>query len=61
MHTQLVAAAQKGARAVGYELDKELVQRAQAAIKEAGVEGLCRVIRGDAAKADVTAATIICM
>lgn len=36
----LVAAAQRGARAVGYELDSELVSRANAAISNAQVCGV---------------------
>uniref|UniRef100_A0A7S0WQ03 Methyltransferase domain-containing protein n=1 Tax=Chlamydomonas leiostraca TaxID=1034604 RepID=A0A7S0WQ03_9CHLO len=57
----LVAAAKLGARAVGYELDAQLVQTANDAIKAARVQELCRVIRGDAGKADVSTATIICI
>lgn len=39
----LIAAAQRGARAIGYEIDPFLVRRSRAAIRAAGVEGLAEV------------------
>ncbi|KAJ9516594.1 hypothetical protein QJQ45_015224 [Haematococcus lacustris] len=55
----LIAAAQRGAQAEGWELDPELCAEAEATIARAGLQGQCRVVRGDAARADVGRATII--
>ncbi len=57
----LVAAARRGARAVGYELDPELVRDAVQIARTGGVEHLVRVVRADAATADVSDATVIAL
>ncbi|PNH07493.1 hypothetical protein TSOC_006036, partial [Tetrabaena socialis] len=57
----LVAAARRGARCVGYELDPELVRDAVQAARTAGVEQLVRVVRADAATANVAEATVIAL
>src|SRR5688572_26810155 len=35
----LIAAARRGAKAVGYEIDPELVEQSRAAVREAGLSG----------------------
>jgi len=58
----VVAAAQKyGARAVGIDLDRELVAASIAAAAEAGVTGRVRFLRMDATKADLSEATVVTM
>src|SRR5215472_13263220 len=43
----IAAARDRGARAVGIEIDPDLVARSREAIREAGLEGRVRVHRGD--------------
>ncbi|EFJ48878.1 hypothetical protein VOLCADRAFT_90588 [Volvox carteri f. nagariensis] len=57
----LLAAARRGARCVGFELDPELVRDAVTAARTAGLESLVRVVRADAATADVSEATVIAL
>ncbi len=57
----LLAAARRGARGVGFELDPELARDAVAAARAAGLEELVRVVRADAATADVSEATVIAL
>ncbi|GFR45685.1 hypothetical protein Agub_g7100 [Astrephomene gubernaculifera] len=57
----LLAAARRGARGVGYELDPELVRDAVQSARKAGLESLIRVVKADAASADVTEATVIAL
>mmetsp|Transcript_8251 Transcript_8251/g.22021 ORF Transcript_8251/g.22021 Transcript_8251/m.22021 type:complete len:183 (+) Transcript_8251:3470-4018(+) len=58
----LIAAAQRGAKAIGYELDAELVATARQAISQhPGAARLCQVLQGDASTADVSSATIIAL
>ncbi|GIL77500.1 hypothetical protein Vretimale_2955 [Volvox reticuliferus] len=57
----LLAAARRGARCVGYELDPELARDAAAAARAAGLKSLVRVVRADAASADVREATVIAL
>jgi predicted RNA methylase len=56
---QLVAAAKLGARAVGIELDADLVRAAQHSIRSAGLQNRATVVQGDAGEADVSTATVI--
>jgi predicted O-methyltransferase YrrM len=55
----LAAARDRNAKAVGIELDPELVKQSRQAIAEAGLENKIRVIRGDLFKQDLTPATVI--
>lgn len=58
----LIAAARAGvAKAVGIEIDPELVSRSREAIRLAGLESRVHVIRGDIFKQDLTPATVITM
>ncbi|CAE7205815.1 unnamed protein product [Symbiodinium natans] len=55
----LLAAARRGARAVGVEYDSRFAQKASEAIREAGLESLAEVICGDALKTNLSDATKI--
>lgn len=55
----IAAAKEFGARGVGVEIDPELVQRAQASARDAGVSGRVEFRLGDMYDADVTAATVV--
>jgi SAM-dependent methyltransferase len=55
----LAAARDRGARAVGIEIDPELVARARAALEGAGVAGRAEVRRGDLFKEDLSGATVV--
>ncbi len=56
----VIAAARKyGARGVGIDLDKTMIEESVASAKAAGVEGLVKFICMDATKADVSAATVV--
>jgi hypothetical protein len=55
----VVAAAQRGCRAVGFELDPWLVARARAAVTEHGVEDEVRIIEADSRLADVSTGTVV--
>ncbi|KAG2489871.1 hypothetical protein HYH03_011673 [Edaphochlamys debaryana] len=57
----LLAAARRGARGVGFELDPQLAADALQAAREAGLEKLVKVVRADAASADVSEATVIAL
>ncbi|GLC42722.1 hypothetical protein PLESTB_001131600 [Pleodorina starrii] len=57
----LLAAARRGARCVGYELDPQLAADAEAAASAAGLAARVRVVRADAAAADVREATVIAL
>jgi hypothetical protein len=58
----VIAAAKKyGVRAVGIELDSQLVNRSIASAKEAGVEGLVTFRMEDATKANLSEATVVTM
>lgn len=57
----LVAAAQRGARAIGYEINPWLVARSRQAIKKAGVQDLATVCWGSLWHADFNQATVICL
>jgi protein-L-isoaspartate O-methyltransferase len=55
----LAAARDRGARAVGVEIDPPLVERARAALRGAGVAGRAEVRRGDLFKEDLSPATVV--
>jgi len=59
----LVAAARRGARAVGYELCAELCAASRAAVQntDAAAAQLCRVVCADAATATTREASIIAL
>lgn len=55
----VVRAAQRGARAVGVDLDPVRVREARARVKEAGVEDRAEIREGDLFKVDVSPATVV--
>ena len=55
----VIAAAQRGARAHGVELEPELVQLARRRAREAGVADRATFSQGDAFDADISAATVV--
>jgi precorrin-6B methylase 2 len=57
----IAAARDRGARAVGIEIDPELVDRSREAIRSAGLGDRARVWRGDIFKQDLRPATVITM
>jgi protein-L-isoaspartate O-methyltransferase len=57
----LMAAARRGARSLGIEIDPELVTQSQEAVREAGLSRLITVRRGDIFKQDLRGATVITM
>ncbi len=57
----IAAARDRGARAVGIEIDPELVESSRAAIRSAGLADRVEVRRGDLFKQDLRPATVITM
>ncbi|MGL4552343.1 MAG: SAM-dependent methyltransferase [Gemmataceae bacterium] len=57
----LLAAARRGAKAVGIEIDPDLVAESQRAVRAAGLADRITVRRGDIFKQDLTPATVITM
>jgi precorrin-6B methylase 2 len=57
----IAAARDHGARAVGIELDPDLVEQSRETIRDAGLAGRARVMRGDIFKQDLRPATVITM
>jgi precorrin-6B methylase 2 len=55
----VIAAARRGARAVGVDIDAARVEEARAAARAAGVERLVTLVHGDAKRADVSGATAV--
>lgn len=55
----LAAARERGARAVGIEIDPKLVECSRAAIQTAGLTKKVQVIRGDIFKEDIRPATVL--
>lgn len=53
------AAARRGCRCVGYDLDADLIERAGAAAREAGVADRVRFVRQDVRRADLSGATVL--
>lgn len=54
-----IAAARRGAHAVGIELDPELAAKARAAAAAAGVADRVRIVEGDLYAADLSPATVV--
>ena len=57
----VIAAAKRGARALGVEYDNELFELAQKNAKEAGVADRARFIKGDMFEADISNATVLAL
>lgn len=57
----VAAAKSKGCQAVGVELDKELVAKAKARAKDAGVGKLVTIEHGDLFEADFSSATVVAL
>jgi len=56
----LIAAAKaRGAKAIGYEIDRQLVERSREKVNEAGVEKLVEIHEQDFYKADLREATVV--
>lgn len=55
----VIAAARRGVRAHGVELEPELVELARRRAREAGVADLATFSHGDAFEADISAATVV--
>lgn len=55
----VIAAAKKGARGVGIDIDPDRIAEAQANAKQAGVEALVEFRQQDAMQADVSEATVV--
>lgn len=55
----VIAAARRGARATGVDIDPELLERSRAGAKEAGVEDRVRFIEGDLFDLDISDATVV--
>ena len=57
----VIAAAKRGARALGVEYDPKLVELSRRLAKEAGVAGKATFVQGDMYKADVSKATVLAL
>jgi SAM-dependent methyltransferase len=57
----VITAAQKGAKAVGFEIDGDLVGESRASIKKAGVEALAEIRHQDILTVDFSAASVVTM
>jgi SAM-dependent methyltransferase len=57
----VIAAAKKGARAVGFEIDPELVGESRANIKKAGVQDLAEIRNQDILTVDLSPASVVTM
>ena len=57
----IIAAAKRGARALGVEYDNDLYELAQKNAKEAGVADRARFIKGDMFEADISSATVLAL
>jgi ribosomal protein L11 methylase PrmA len=57
----VIAAAKKGARAVGFEIDPELVGESRANIKKAGVEDSAEIRNQDILTVDLSPASVVTM
>ncbi len=55
----VIAAARRGARGVGVDIDPERVREARANARAAGVEGRVEIRQGDLYEADVSDATVV--
>ncbi len=57
----IAAARDRGARAVGIEIDPELAEQSREAIRAEGLSDRVRIIRGDIFRQDLTPATVVTM
>jgi ribosomal protein L11 methylase PrmA len=57
----VIAAAKKGARAVGFEIDGDLVKESRENIRKAGVEKLAEIRQQDILTVDFSSATVVTM
>ncbi|MGE5816812.1 MAG: methyltransferase domain-containing protein [Deltaproteobacteria bacterium] len=57
----VIAAAKKGARAIGFEIDPELVQQSRENIRRAGVQELAEIRNQDILTVDVSGASVVTM
>jgi cyclopropane fatty-acyl-phospholipid synthase-like methyltransferase len=57
----VITAAKRGAQAVGFEIDGDLVGESRANIKKAGVEALAEIRHQDILTVDFSAATVVTM
>ena len=57
----VISAAKKGARAVGFEIDGDLVGESRANIQKAGVQALAEIRNQDILTVDLSAATVVTM
>ena len=57
----IIAAAKRGARALGVEYDRELLHLARRNAPEAGVAERARFVEGDMFEADISAATVLAL
>jgi SAM-dependent methyltransferase len=57
----VIAAAKKGARAIGFEIDPELVQQSRENIRKAGVQELAEIRNQDILTVDVSGASVVTM
>jgi SAM-dependent methyltransferase len=55
----VVAAAKRGARATGVDIDPERIAEARANVKQAGVEDRARIVEGDLFETDLKDATVV--
>jgi SAM-dependent methyltransferase len=57
----VIAAAKKGARAIGFEIDPELVQQSRENIRKAGVRELAEIRNQDILTVDLSGASVVTM
>jgi SAM-dependent methyltransferase len=57
----VITAAKKGARAVGYEIDPDLVKESRENIRKAGLEKLAEIRQQDILTVDLSGATVVTM
>lgn len=57
----VIAAAKRGARALGVEFNAEMVKLAQQLAKEAGVSDRATFVQGDMFEADISKATVLAL
>ena len=57
----VITAAKKGARAVGFEIDPDLLKESQENIKKAGVENLAEIRQQDILTVDLSPANVVTM
>src|SRR5947209_5293799 len=57
----VITAAKKGARAVGFEIDPDLIKESRENIRKAGVEKLAEIRQQDILTVDLSGATVVTM